>query len=106
MVEGDGTVIAPLAQSRVDLVAVHAARAAGDDLGLDALRFAPLAPFRPAALRQQVGLRAALQIPVVILPERLRAGAVMAVEITHPVETSPTGRPSPLRIAAIKNRHF
>ena len=70
----------------MDLVAVHAPLAAGDDLGLDAFRFAPLPPLRPAALRQQVSLLAAPQIAVVILPERLRAGPVMAVEIPDPAE--------------------
>src|SRR6185437_3764087 len=42
--------IAPLAQGGVDLIAVHAPLAAGDDLGLDALRLTALPPFRPAAL--------------------------------------------------------
>src|SRR5690554_4358198 len=68
----------------MDLVAVHAALPADDDLRLDAFRLAPLAPFRPAPLRQQIGLRAALQIAVVVLPEGLRAGAVVAVEVAHP----------------------
>ncbi len=44
--------VAPLAQGGMDLVAVHAPLATGDDLGLDAFRLAPLPPFRPAALRQ------------------------------------------------------
>ena len=70
----------------MDLVAVHAAAAAGDDLGLDAFRFAPLAPLRPAALRQEVSLRAAPQVPVIILPERLRTGSVMTVKIPDPLE--------------------
>src|SRR6478609_2461798 len=63
--------IAPLAQGRVDLVAVHASLPAGHDLGLDALRLAPFAPFWTAALRQQVRFRAAPQVAVVVLPEGL-----------------------------------
>src|SRR6185437_279730 len=78
--------IAPLAQVGMDLIAVHAPPPAGDDLGLDALRLTALPPFRPAALRQQVGIRPAGQVSVVILAERLRAGAVMAVEIPDPPE--------------------
>src|SRR5882757_2841847 len=70
----------------MDLISVHPPLTAGDDLGLDTLRFTPFAPLRPAALRQQVGLCAALQIAVVILPEGLRAGSVMTVEIPDPTE--------------------
>ncbi|MGO1078697.1 hypothetical protein [Inquilinus sp. CA228] len=64
-------ILARLPQDGMDLVAVEAAVAAGQDLGLDAGRVAAFAPFRSAPLRQQVLLRATLQIAVVILPEGL-----------------------------------
>src|SRR5262245_42572036 len=77
--------VAPLTQDGVDLVAVHAALAAGNNLRLDALRWlAPLTPFGAATARQQS--RAALHIAVVILAEGLRAGSVVAVEIPHSTE--------------------
>src|SRR5438552_17598283 len=70
----------------MDLVAVHALLPACNDLRLDALRFAPFPPLWSAAARQQICLIPALQIAVVILAERLRAGSVMAVEIPDPLE--------------------
>src|SRR5438552_18052302 len=70
----------------MDLVAVHALLPACNDLRLDALRFAPFPPLWSAAARQQICLIPALQIAVVILAERLRAGSVMAVEIPNPLE--------------------
>src|SRR5438105_13856319 len=78
--------VAPLAQDGMDLVAVHALLPACNDLRLDALRFAPFPPLWSAAARQQICLIPALQIAVVILAERLRAGSVMAVEIPNPLE--------------------
>src|SRR6201995_5756991 len=78
--------ISPLAQGSVNLIAVHAALAAGDDLRLDAFRLAPLPPFRPAALRQQVRLGAATQIAVVVLPEGLGTGAVVLIELPDAAE--------------------
>ena len=83
---GRGYRVALLAQDGMDLVAVHAPLAMGDDLGLDAFRLAPFPPFRAAPARQQVRLLAALQIAVVILAERLRAGSVMPVEVADPLE--------------------
>jgi hypothetical protein len=73
-------------------MAVHAAPAASHDLRLDALRLAPLPPLRATALRQKIGFRPAAQIAVVRLPECLRAGAVMAVEIADPANA--TDRPA------------
>src|SRR5207248_10696629 len=78
--------VAPLAQDGMDLIAVHALLPASNDLRLDALRLAPFPPLRSAAARQQIGLTPALQIAVVILTERLRAGSVVAVEIPNPLE--------------------
>src|SRR3954454_339159 len=70
----------------MDLIAVHALLPAGNDLRLDALRFPPFPPSRPPPPRQQVCLIAALQISIIILAERLRAGPVVAVEIPNPLE--------------------
>src|SRR5437868_2741821 len=46
----------------------------------------PFPPLWSAAARQQICLIPALQIAVVILAERLRAGSVVAVEISNPLE--------------------
>ena len=46
--------LAPFAQDCMDFIAVQAAPARLDDLGLDSLGFAPFAPCRSAPLRQQV----------------------------------------------------
>src|SRR5882757_1245212 len=70
----------------MDFVAVHSLLAASDDLRLDALRFTPFPPLGATALRQQVCLRAALHVAVVVLPERLGAGSVMTIEIAHLAE--------------------
>src|SRR5262245_19544589 len=70
----------------MDLIAVHAPLAVGNDLGLDPLRLAPVPPFGAAAARQQICLIAALQIAVVILAKGLRAGPVVAGEIPDPLE--------------------
>src|SRR3954452_18009082 len=79
--------ISSFAQGGVDLVSVHAPLPVGDDLRLDAFRFVPLTPFRPAPLRQQVRLRtAASQVAIVVFPEGLRAGVVMPIEIPHPAK--------------------
>src|SRR6201991_5349748 len=79
-------ILARFPQDGVDLVAVEAAGAAGQDLGLDAVGIAGLAPFWPAPLRQQVSLRSPLHVAVVILAEGLRAGAMVPVELAHPPE--------------------
>src|SRR5262249_61977122 len=72
--------VAPLTQDGMDLVAVHAALAAGNNLRLDALRWlAPLTPFWAAPARQQIRFSAALQIAVVIPAEGLRASFMVAV---------------------------
>ena len=78
--------LATLAQDRMNLIAIHAFLAAADDRRLDALWFAPFPPLWPAPARQQICLIAALQIAVVVLAERLRAGSVVAVEIPHTLE--------------------
>ncbi|MEH2494755.1 hypothetical protein V1294_001234 [Bradyrhizobium sp. AZCC 1678] len=83
---GRGYRVAPLAQDGMDLVAVHTLLPACNDLRLDALWLAPFPPFGSTAARQQICLIAALQIAVVILAERLRAGSVVAVEIPNPLE--------------------
>src|SRR5206468_2388576 len=70
----------------MDLIAVHAAPTAGDDLSLDPLRLTPLAPFGTAPTRQKVRFITALQVAIVILAEGLRAGPVVAVEISDPLE--------------------
>src|SRR4051794_21233954 len=70
----------------MDFVAVHPPLPAGLDFGIDALRFASVLPLWSAPLRQQIGFVAALQVAVVVLPERLRTGAVMAVKIPDPLE--------------------
>jgi hypothetical protein len=70
----------------MDLVAVHAAPAQRDDLGLEAFRLVPLPPFGAAAARQKIALRSALQVPIVILAEGLRAGAVVAIKVANPLE--------------------
>ena len=60
-----------------------AKRGSGINLGF----LAPLTPFRPAPLRQQVRLRtAAPQVAIVVFPEGLRAGVVMPIEIPHPAK--------------------
>jgi hypothetical protein len=81
MVEGEGSV-----SRRSHLIAVHAAPAASHDLRLDALRLAPLPLLRATALRQKISFRPTAQIAVVILPERLRARAVMPVEVADPAK--------------------
>src|SRR6478735_8449753 len=76
MVEGDGTV------SR------RSRKAAWTSYRfMPRFRQAPLTPFRPAPLRQQVRLRtAAPQVAIVVFPEGLRAGVVMPIEIPHPAK--------------------
>ena len=98
--------VAPLTQDGVDLVAVHAALAAGNNLRLDALRWlAPLTPFGAATARQQSRFIAALQIAVVILAEGLRAGSVVAIEIPNPPDSFE--RPAfTASYSGIRNRHF
>src|SRR5690348_4281909 len=70
----------------MDLVAIHPSLAMGDDLGLDPAWLTPFAPFRPPTTRQQICLIAALQIAIVILAKRLRAGPMMAIKIPDPLE--------------------
>src|SRR5205823_2545447 len=83
---GRGYRVAPLAQDGMDLIAVHALLPACNDLCLDARRFAPFPPLWSAAARQQICLIPALEVGVVVLAERLRAGSVVAVEIPNPIE--------------------
>src|SRR4029453_9841297 len=78
--------VALLTQGGMNLVAVHPPLAMGDDLRLDSFRLAPVPPFGPAPAWQQVRLLTALQIAVVILAERLRAGPMVAVEVADPLE--------------------
>src|SRR6185369_9658360 len=53
---------------------------------LDPFRLTSFPPFGPAPARQQVSLLTALQIAIVILAERLRAGPVVSVEVADPLE--------------------
>src|SRR5580698_10415846 len=85
----------------MDFIAVHSLLTASNDLGFDAFRLAPFAPFRPAALRQQVSLRATPLVAVVIFPERLRAGAMMTVEIP---DTTERLRPASLNRLVFRNQ--
>jgi hypothetical protein len=70
----------------MNLITVHTPLAMGDDLRLDPFRLAPLPPLRTAPPRQQICFLAALQIAIVILAERLRAGPVVPVEVADPLE--------------------
>ncbi|WP_164937439.1 hypothetical protein [Bradyrhizobium guangxiense] len=74
------------AQDGMNLITVHPPLAMGDDLRLDPFRLASSPPFRPAPPRQQVRFLAALQIAIVILAERLRAGPVVPVKVADPLE--------------------
>src|SRR3954447_20699425 len=84
--DGRGYRVALLAEDGMDLVAVHPPLAMGDDLRLDPFRLTSFPPFGPAPARQQVSLLTALQIAIVILAERLRAGPVVSVEVADPLE--------------------
>src|SRR6185503_2947413 len=78
--------VALLTQDRMNLVAVHPPLAMGDDLRLDPFRLAPFPPFGPAPARQQLRFLTTLQVAIVILAERLRAGPMVAVEVADPLE--------------------
>jgi hypothetical protein len=89
----------------MDLVAVHPSLALGHDVGLDPLRLAPFPPLRPTPARQQIRFIATLQVAIVVLAERLRAGSMVAVK--SPTRSNRSDRPAfTASYSEIKNRHF